>query len=65
MIGIKEYRYFAVIVLVLGASQVFASPQGVARGSNGGDWVYADHDLAGTRYSDLKQITAKNVWWPA
>jgi glucose dehydrogenase len=65
VIGIKEYRYFAVIVLVLGASQVFASPQGVARDSNGGDWVYADHDLAGTRYSDLKQITAKNVWWPA
>jgi alcohol dehydrogenase (cytochrome c) len=59
--GIKEYRHFALIVLVLGASQVFASPQGVARDSNGGDWVYADHDLAGTRYSDLKQITTKNV----
>src|SRR5260370_32810309 len=28
---------------------------------DGGDWLYADHDLAGTRYSHLKQITTKNV----
>jgi alcohol dehydrogenase (cytochrome c) len=25
------------------------------------DWTYADHDLNGTRYSPLKQITAGNV----
>ena len=32
-----------------------------ASDSSGGDWVYVDHDLAGTRYSHLKQITSKNV----
>jgi hypothetical protein len=26
-----------------------------------GDWTYVDHDFAGTRYSTLTQITAKNV----
>ena len=26
-----------------------------------GDWAYADHDINGTRYSPLKQITAQNV----
>src|SRR5580658_7199104 len=44
------------LVLVFGAS-----PQGIASDSGGGDWVYVDHDLAGTRYSPLKQITTKNV----
>jgi alcohol dehydrogenase (cytochrome c) len=48
-------------VLVFGASHVLASPQGAASDSSGGDWPYVDHDLAGTRYSRLKQITAKNV----
>ena len=48
-------------VLVLGASHVRASPQAIASDSSGGDWGYVDHDLAGTRYSRLKQITAKNV----
>lgn len=33
----------------------------VAGGSDAGDWVYVDHDLGGTRYSGLKQITASNV----
>jgi alcohol dehydrogenase (cytochrome c) len=47
-------------VLVLGTSHVLASPQGIASDS-GGDWVYVDHDLAGTRYPHLKQITTKNV----
>jgi hypothetical protein len=36
------------LVLVFGAP-----PQGIAGDSGGGDWVYADHDLAGTRYSHL------------
>src|ERR1700688_630511 len=49
------------LVLVFGTSHVLASPQGIASDSNGGDWVYVDHDLAGTRYSHLKQITTKNV----
>jgi hypothetical protein len=28
---------------------------------NCGDWTYVDHDLNGTRYSLLKQITPQNV----
>ena len=48
-------------VLVFGTAHVLASPQGIASGSSDGDWVYVDHDLAGTRYSHLKQITTKNV----
>lgn len=47
-------------VLAFGTAHVFGSPQGIARDSDG-DWVYVDHDLAGTRYSHLKQITTKNV----
>jgi hypothetical protein len=30
---------------------------GIAGDASGGDWVYVDHDLGGTRYSHLKQIT--------
>src|SRR6266550_3131964 len=26
-----------------------------------GDWTYADHDISGTRYSALSQITPQNV----
>src|SRR5580700_4203913 len=29
--------------------------------SDTGDWTYADHDLSGTRYSPLGQITAQNA----
>ena len=45
----------------LGASQVLASPESAATDSSGSDWVYVDHDLAGTRHSPLKQITTENV----
>ncbi len=48
-------------ILVFGASPVLASSQDVASNLDGGDWAYVDHDLAGTRYSHLKQITTKNV----
>ena len=48
-------------VLAFGTSHALASPQGIASDSSGGDWVYVDHDLEGTRYSHLKQITTKNV----
>jgi alcohol dehydrogenase (cytochrome c) len=44
-----------------GASLVLASSKSVATDSTGGDWLYVDHDLAGTRYSGLTQITTKNV----
>jgi alcohol dehydrogenase (cytochrome c) len=74
--GVKEYRYFTVprgiwiraltAILVapvfgFGASHVLASPKGAAGDSSGGDWMYVDHDLAGTRHSSLKQITTENV----
>jgi alcohol dehydrogenase (cytochrome c) len=74
--GVKEYRYFTVppriwiraftAILVapvfgIGASHVLASPKGVASDSSSGDWVYVDHDLAGTRHSPLKQITTQNI----
>src|SRR5579862_583734 len=48
-------------VLVFGTSPVHASSQDLAGMSDAGDWLYVDHDLAGTRYSHLKQITTKNV----
>src|ERR1700733_8280199 len=48
-------------VLVFGASPASASSQDLAGNSDGGDWAYADPDLARTRYSHLKQITTKNV----
>jgi len=54
--GVKEYRYF-----VFGAALVLASAKGVAGDPSSGDWVYVDHDLAGTRHSPLKQITTENV----
>jgi alcohol dehydrogenase (cytochrome c) len=49
------------LVLVFGTSPVDASSQDLAGRSDTGDWLYVDHDLAGTRYSHLKQITSKNV----
>jgi alcohol dehydrogenase (cytochrome c) len=48
-------------VLVFGRSPVNASAQNLAGTPDAGDWLYVDHDLAGTRYSHLKQITTKNV----
>ena len=54
-------QILAAVVLVFGASHVLASPKGTAGDSSDGDWVYVDHDLAGTRYSSLKQITTANV----
>src|SRR6202007_2291246 len=49
------------LVLVVGTSAVPASSQDLASDLESGDWAYVDHDLAGTRYSHLKQITTKNV----
>jgi alcohol dehydrogenase (cytochrome c) len=43
------------------ALPALASAKGVAAESGGGNWEYADHDLAGTRHSPLKQITTENV----
>jgi alcohol dehydrogenase (cytochrome c) len=52
---------FVGLVLVFGTSPVDASSQDLAGKSDIGDWLYVDHDLAGTRYSHVKQITSKNV----
>ena len=51
----------AACVLVFGAPRVQAAPQGIAGDSGAGDWIYVDHDLAGTRNSHLKEITTSNV----
>src|SRR5579862_8472582 len=50
-----------VSVLMFGTPPSDASPQDASGKPAIGDWVYVDHDLAGTRYSHLKQITTKNV----
>ena len=49
------------IAVVLGVSYAIASRQGAVNKPDDGDWLYVDHDLAGTRYSHLKQITTKSV----
>ena len=54
-------RILAALTLAFPATDVLAAPRGVTGDSSGGDWVYVDHDLAGTRYSPLTQITTKNV----
>ena len=52
---------FNTFVLVFGTSHVLGSPKEMVSDSDSGDWVYVDHDLGGTRYSHLKEITTKNV----
>jgi hypothetical protein len=52
---------FVGIVVVFGVSYAVASRQGAVSKPDGSDWLHVDHDLAGTRYSPLKQITSKNV----
>jgi len=53
----------AVGLFVAGTPRGQASPKAGAGAGNAGagDWVYVDHDLAGTRYSHLKEITTRNV----
>ena len=48
----------ACLILFFGPSPVPAASKDVASHIADGDWLYVDHDLAGTRYSKLKQITA-------
>jgi glucose dehydrogenase len=47
--------------VVFGVSYAIATRQGAVSELDGSDWLYVDHDLAGTRYSNLKQINTKNV----
>jgi alcohol dehydrogenase (cytochrome c) len=70
---IRLHRYFAGLrsktlpallgapALCLGMSHALASSQGSAEESRDGNWGYVDHDVSGTRYSRLKQITTENV----
>ena len=47
------------LAVVLGVSYAIASRS--VNKPDDSDWLYVDHDLAGTRYSYLKQINTKNV----
>jgi alcohol dehydrogenase (cytochrome c) len=49
------------VILVAFSSDLLASAQGISDKSAGSDWVYVDHDIAGTRYSQLQQINTRNV----
>jgi len=56
---------FAILVAALSfeSAHGFASAFFVSNAaeSDNGDWSYVDHDVSGTRYSPLNQITAQNV----
>ncbi|HWF12503.1 MAG TPA: PQQ-binding-like beta-propeller repeat protein [Candidatus Acidoferrales bacterium] len=67
---VSEVRSIAIIFLFLlalalfvgGAQQFGGRPLAAGpAAADDTDWTYADHDLNGTRYSPLKQITAGNV----
>jgi alcohol dehydrogenase (cytochrome c) len=49
------------LAVALVSSLVFASSRQPSGASDGGDWLYVDHDLAGTRYSPLGEINTTNV----
>ena len=49
------------LAVILGVSCAIASRQGAVNKPDDSDWLDVDHDLAGTRYSHLKQINTKNV----
>jgi alcohol dehydrogenase (cytochrome c) len=56
--------FFAVVVTLLSGSfqgRGGSSPVANAASADDGDWTYADHDIGGTRYSPLNQITLQNV----
>jgi alcohol dehydrogenase (cytochrome c) len=47
--------------VIFGVSFTFASQQRPVSKPDRGDWLYVDHDHAGTRYSPLTQISTNNV----
>jgi alcohol dehydrogenase (cytochrome c) len=65
--AVRVLTGFCFTIAVLAIS--FGSIRGLGRLSfvsraaqaDDGDWVYADHDFSGTRYSPLAQITPQNV----
>jgi alcohol dehydrogenase (cytochrome c) len=60
-------RSTTLFTILVGSAVLFGTPCAVGSGRSaansvdGGDWLYVDYDLAGTRYSRLKQINARNV----
>jgi hypothetical protein len=48
----------AFFVVVFGVSYAIAFAQAAVSKPDGNDWLYVDHDLAGTRHSPLKQAAA-------
>src|SRR5438093_2302435 len=57
----KRTRYVLVIVVAAVLLAVYGYAQKAPRGNPGADWSWYMGDLAGTRYSMLKQIDTKNV----
>jgi alcohol dehydrogenase (cytochrome c) len=57
----KSLSVVLVAIVLCGTLYGIASRRGPVGNSENGDWLYVDHDLAGTRYSPLKQITTTNV----
>jgi alcohol dehydrogenase (cytochrome c) len=53
--------HLGILALVFGWTHALATSVPSAGDSRDGDWGYADHDIAGTRYSHLQQITTANV----
>jgi alcohol dehydrogenase (cytochrome c) len=49
------------LAVPFGISFVIASRQGAVSTPDGTDWLSVDHDLAGSRFSPLNQITTENV----
>jgi hypothetical protein len=46
--------------VVVGVSYAIASRQGAVNEPDDSDWLYVDYDLAGTRYSYLKQFDSQH-----
>ena len=58
--GLREIAISAGVLVASGLVETVAAAPASSNAA-GGDWIYVDHDLAGTRYSPLRQITAANV----
>jgi hypothetical protein len=53
--------FLAAFAVVLRVTYAIASRPGVVSVPDDTDWLYVDHDLAGTRSSRLHQANTKNV----
>jgi len=60
-LGVASASTILIAFAVFFGMSYASAAQGAVSKPDGSDWLYVDHDLAGTRYSPLKQITAKNV----